>query len=467
MSGQSLSSRSASVHRRRFLETAAASMLVPHAFAALLSQPKLAKAAESAVPLVPTADETTGLPLMLMPKGFRYLTFGWKGDPLSDGTSTPAGHDGMGVIQDVDGVVTIVRNHELNHIGRPFGTPEIRFDQRATGGCTNLTFDTRQGKWLSSWASIAGTSNNCAGGPTPWGTWLTCEETLVQDGDKNRNGQVYGLDHAHGFIFEVPAATAQAPQPLKEMGRFVHEAVAIDPNTGVVYETEDRGAAGFYRFLPKRKEHLADGGELQMMVVAGSTDLRKEHRLNHPFETRWVTIADPLRPHSPGTTDGGGVYQQGVDQGACTFARLEGAWWGDNAVYFTATSGGRAEAGQVWKYEPAQEILTLIFESPGTDVLDSPDNITVRPQGGLVLCEDPSRSPALVHALTVDGKLFPLLANNTQLNGERNSLRGDFRGSEWTGATFSPDGQWLFVNQQNPGITCAITGPWDSLGLSG
>jgi secreted PhoX family phosphatase len=139
---------------------------------------------------------------------------------------------------------------------------------------------------------------------------------------------------------------------------------------------------------------------------------------------------------------------------------LEGCWPGNDLIYFDATSGGDQGFGQIWQYDPRHEQLQLIFESPSAELLDSPDNLAVSPRGGIVICEDGSRKPLRLQGLTRDGRLFPFAANNAVLRGERNGLEGDFRDTEWAGSTFSPDGQWLFVNLQRPGITLAITGPW-------
>ena len=108
---------------------------------------------------------------------------------------------------------------------------------------------------------------------------------------------------------------------------------------------------------------------------------------------------------------------------------------------------------------PAAGALTLLFESPSAAVLNAPDNITVSPRGGLVLCED-GGGEEFVHGLTVDGEIFPFVKNSVVLNGERNGIIGNFAGSEFAGACYSHDGHWLFVNVQSPGITFAITGPW-------
>lgn len=453
----------AAIGRRPFLATTAAlvgSWAVPESLSALLR----AAPANGASNLQPVKDENTGLPLLGLPDGFRYVSAGWTGDPLADGTPTPAAHDGMAVIAEKDGVLTLCRNHELAKPGKSFGPAAITYDRLATGGCTNIQFDAKSGRWGKAWSSLAGTLTNCAGGPTPWGTWLSCEENVSQNGDK-ADDKVIELAEVHGFIFEVPAEGNATAKPLKGMGRFIHEALAVDPRSGIVYETEDRAQSGFYRYVPKKPGDLAAGGKLEMLKVAGNPDLVKEAAPGRDYDVSWVTIEDPERAHSPGTTDKGGVFAQGAAQGAATFARLEGCWWGNDVCYFVSTSGGRVGAGQVWQYDPRAPKLRLVFESPDKELVDAPDNITVSPRGGIVLCEDGKRVPQRLHALSPRGGVRELAHNNVQLVGEKNGLKGDFRGTEWAGATFSPDGRWLFVNIQTPGITFAITGPWESLGL--
>lgn len=411
-------------------------------------------------PLRAVKDETTGLELLRLPEGFRYRSFGWTGDAMSDGGTTPGVHDGMAVIAAQGDLLTLCRNHELKGKGRPFAAAERCYDSAAPAGCTNLVFDAAKGEWLKSFASISGTVKNCAGGPTPWGSWLTCEETVSGPHDED-DGHPLEYHQDHGWIFEVPADGAQGPRPLKAMGRFVHEAVAVDPANGIVYETEDARQAGFYRFLPASPGDLAQGGQLQMLRAKGADDLRKGSQLHATYDVEWVTIGEPHLAHSKGSTDAAGVFRQGKAQGGTTFARLEGCWYGQGRVFFVSTSGGHAERGQVWEFHPANQTLRLIFASPGSEVLDKPDNITVSPRGGLVLCEDGDVKPQRLHGLTTDGRLFLLAANHIVLKGEHNGFRGDFRDSEWAGATFSPDGKWLFVNIQDPGITFAITGPWE------
>ena len=198
-----------------------------------------------------------------------------------------------------------------------------------------------------------------------------------------------------------------------------------------------------------------------MLKVSGQPDLRKASAVGKKYDCEWVPIEDPERAHRDNDKkDQLGCYSQGKAQEATTFARLEGCWYGNGLIYFDATSGGPQKAGQIWQFDPKSQQLMLLYVSPGNDVLDQPDNLAVSPRGGIILCEDGREVPQRLHGLTPDGRLFTFARNNVKLDGERNGFRGDFRNSEWTGANFSPDGKWLFVNLQTPGITFAITGPW-------
>jgi secreted PhoX family phosphatase len=396
-------------------------------------------------PLEPVLDDTTGLPLLLLPAGFRYATFAWTGDTLADGVLCPAFHDGMGVIDRLPGgdEIVLVRNHEIG-LGKAFAAPPaVVVSETQGGGTTNLAFDLREGRWKRGWASLAGTSRNCAGGVTPWGSWITCEETTAEGA---------------GWCYEVGTEKGD-PTPLKAMGRFSHEAIFVDPETGMLYETQDAGdASGFYKFVPNVRGDLKRGGHLFMLRVKGkpNIDLGVGYSVRTKWDVDWVRIDDPEAMSRT-------TFLQGRLQGAARMQRLEGAWWGDRAGYFVSTSGGAIQRGQVFEYDPRGEVLTLIYESPAAEDCSSPDNITATPRGGLLLCEDSGLPSAdRLIGLAMDGTTFTFAANNVNLRVNYNSavLAGDYRTGEFAGACYSPDGRWLFVNLQEPGITVAITGPW-------
>ena len=405
-------------------------------------------------PLGPVTDETTGLPLLQLPDGFRYVSFGWNGAAMTEGRRTPGAHDGMAAFAGADGLVDLIRNHEVG-VGVAFDK-SLAYDPGAGGGTTTITFDPKGGSVVRARSSLAGTVRNCAGGPTPWGSWLTCEESVLGPGEAE------GLTKPHGYIFEVPLVGRATLEPLVAMGRFVHEAIAVDPETSIVYETEDARQSGLYRFLPKTPRRLGDGGQLQMLAVRGQPrfNLQVGHPSGARFPIHWVDIADPDRAHAdPVKRTGMGVFSQGLDRGGAIFSRLEGACYADGRIFITSTDGGAAHMGQVWELDIKGEQIRLVYESPGPGTLNMPDNVVMSPRGGLVLCEDGDANPC-VHGLTRDGSIIRLVRNNVMLNGERNGITGDFRMREFAGATFSPDGEWLFVNIQSPGITFAITGPW-------
>ena len=288
---------------------------------------------------------------------------------------------------------------------------------------------------------------------------------MLDAGENHRaaRGGLARTTQSHGFVFEVGADGQSRAEPITDMGRFVHEAVAIEPASGTAYLTEDARPAGLYRFLPHQPGRLAAGGRLQQCAVPGQPDLRQADTMGQRWDVRWVDIDHPARGKD---ASGGskGVQQQGLARGGTRFTRLEGCWHaGQGHIVFTATDGGPAGLGQVWLLDTVSQTLELLFVSPRRDVLDNPDNVTANPHGGYLLCEDGRRSGQRLQWLHADGRLTTLAANNVQLDSGPNGLRGDFRGSEWAGACFSPDGQWLFANIQTPGVTLAITGPWEEL----
>ena len=399
-------------------------------------------------------------PELALPEGFSYVVLGQEGSRMADGTPTPGAHDGMAAFPLPNGHVRLIRNHEDRNrpaLARRLGIEALAYDPLGGGGTTSLEVRLDPDgapELVREFVSLGGTIVNCAGGPTPWGTWLTCEESI--------GGHSHGWRRPHGYVFEVPVLAEEQVEavPLVAMGRFIHEAAAIDPATGIVYMTEDRHAAGFYRFLPELPERLSAGGRLQMLAVEGRPrlDTRAGVEPGVPLGARWVDIDDPV-PADAGFHEGA-VFAQGYARGAAGFSRLEGCGYGEGAVYFQATDGGTARAGQVWSYRPEGADggeLTLVFESPDREVLDGPDNLIVSPRGGLLICEDGAGEQYL-RGLTRDGDIFDF---------GRNVLND----REFAGATFSPDGRVLFVNIQgdmssggpgHPSMTLAIWGPWES-----
>ncbi len=404
--------------------------------------------------LVPCVDVDG---ILSLPRGFRATLLSAAGDEMIGGL-VPNAFDGMAAFAAAPGLARLVRNHELRDTAAagssPFG--ERPYDDAGPAGSTTLEVRLRadgQADLVKQFPSLTGTSTNCAGGSTPWGTWLSCEETVA--------GTSAGWGKSHGYVFEVPAAANDVvtPVPLKSMGRFDHEALAVDPSTGWVYQTEDRTPSGFYRFIPRAHGRLAEGGRLEILAIDGAPmyDTRAGQAPFTPRKVTWLPI--PVPDSDSPSLPSGFVYNQGLRHGAAQFARLEGCWYGDGSVYFNATTGGDEGAGQVWQYHVAREELQLIFESPSSSVLNSPDNICVSPRGGIVICEDGDGSN-YVRGLTRSGEIFDLVRNN--LND-----------SEWAGACFSPQGRTLFANVQgetrpllnpggNKGMTFAIWGPWES-----
>ncbi|MEV0241001.1 alkaline phosphatase PhoX [Streptomyces sp. NPDC050674] len=409
-------------------------------------------------PLVPDPEGVLDLP-----EGFRYRILSREGDELRSGEGlVPSNHDGMSAFGARGGGVHLVRNHENRATGRiPVPAVEgLTYDPAGKGGCTALTLDSRN-RVRSERVAIAGTAVNCAGGPTPWNTWLTCEETEDKAGTN-------GYTKDHGFIFEVDPADPHrtGAVPLTAMGRFAHEAIAVDPRRGVVYETEDafeKPFGLFYRFLPDRplggRGSLRAGGRLQAMRVPGVPDLSSIQDVGAAFDRiEWVDVPDPRAAGTP-------IRFQDFGSGGITHAqKLEGCYWGGRSVYFVSSFARRSDGsaadhfGQVWRYDPEHRRLTLVIVfGPDTDVRlpgESPDNICLAPSGGLMVCED-GNGAQHVFGVTRRGEVYAMARNRQNIGTPEEPEWGEF-----AGVTFSPDGDTMYVNCYTPGTTFAVTGPW-------
>jgi hypothetical protein len=443
-------------------------------------------------PLAP-ANDPAGFPILALPAGFSYVKLSAIGDPMSDGNPVPVNLDGMAAFAHPTemGLVRLIRNHEDRAqpaLGSVLGPAATRYDTNGRGGTTTLDYDETTRMLVRHFISLNGTIVNCAGG-IGYGrqSWLTCEETTASAGAGNAPGWAKN----HGYVFEVPlglpANTTAPADHIPEMGRFAHEALAVDQDTGIVYLTEDAGSgvgSGFYRFRPNDPTDLGAGGRLQMLGLRNRPqyDTREGQRLHESFPVVWYDIQNPDPANaSNGSPDR--VFKQGFDQGGATFNRLEGCWWDDGSVFFVATSGGDAKNGdvnsdgfaegygQIWEYRATGHSngqLRLVFESPGVEVLDSPDNLVVTPRGGLILCEDDAGSNdgdghPLAPGITDVNRLIGLTRRGRAFEFAVNRLND----SEFAGACFSPSAQTLFVNVfgtgvPSSGMTLAITGPWSA-----
>lgn len=412
-----------------------------------------------------------------LPEGFSYRIISQGGETMADGLLVPGQFDGMACFALEGSRVALVRNHELKVASAthrnwgPGGFHQERVHlidkSRAydtykdgmvlPGGTTTVVYDLATGETVRQHLSLAGTAVNCCGGATPWGSWLTCEETedAPHEADVTRE---------HGYVFEVPAAATDLVQavPLKAMGRFDHEAVCVDPATGIVYLTEDKPEGLFYRFIPTTPGRLVEGGTLQAMAFKDAPGANTSNNTDRVWnvgdwrEVVWVDLEDVESPNAD-------LRRRGHADGAATINGGEGLHWGEGELYLTAKGGGPIERGQIMRYVPSPVEgrrgearrpgrVQLFVESMDETVINMGDNLTVAPNGHLVVCEDnySDTIPNHLKGVTPDGRTYTIA---------RNVFAGN---SEFAGACFSPDGSVLFVNVQYPGLTFAITGPWMS-----
>jgi len=423
---------------------------------------------------------TDPLGLVDLPAGFTYkvlaLTNPVGATPATQlGLRTPAENlgavpgsaDGMGsVYEPATGRTYLVCNHELSTSGTRVpttyrGNPVPSYDIPAGsyGGCSTLVLDADMNV-IEHKPAITGTIRNCAGGMTPWGTWLTCEEDQSAPNGTTRTKQ-------HGYLFEVDPRTGLSNGvAYKAMGRANHEAVAIDPTNSSAYITEDTTGSVLYKFVPTDTSQqfgsLGNGGTLFGMKVPGIANFAELTTIGQVISgVTWTPAA---------AADVSGLKDTFASTTVTRGTKLEGCWWIGGALWFAQSYSGAISAsasgpaapandGGVFKYDPVAGTLTTITRIPvgGTTVtlgsgaatqshiILNPDNIAATPYGGAIWSQDGGGSQYLV-ALSPNGSFFPVARNPA--------------GGEWAGSHFSLDGKWLFANQQARGLTVAITGPW-------
>jgi len=432
------------MHRRRFLQSTAV------AFGALVASGGYARVTPNPAPAYGALREDPA-GLLSLPPGFRYRILSRLGDAMVDGGSVPDKADGMGCIALGGREIVLVRNHELvpddasgGRIARGYGSYN---GELLPGGTTHIVLDQDTLAVKRQFRSLGGTVRNCSGGVTPWGSWLSCEEFSARPGQAHSEG----FSREHGWVFEVPAAAKEPidAEPLRALGRFNHEAACVDPRTGYVYLTEDRDDSVLYRFLPDEPGRLRRGGLLQAMRIEGLGDTRNwsgpQMPVGQPYSVTWIDLDEVESPLDD-------LRYRAAAAGASLIARGEGIHMGSDAVFVCSTSGGSRKLGQVLRLTPGRgeddDHIALFFESQAPEQYNFGDNLTVAPDGHLIVCEDQYTDVVDNHlrVISPDGKASPLARLHLQ--------------TELAGACFSPDGRWLFVNAYAPTHTFAITGPW-------
>lgn len=455
------------IGRRRFLESsgaylagAAAGWILPKSFPPALKTP-------AGPGFGPLRKDPKGV--LDLPAGFSYRIVSVAGKTMTDGFISPSLADGSAASAGPNGTTLLVHNHEFR-VGHPDdlgpfgGTKRLweKLDRRSIydwrpdgtpclGSVTTTVYDTKRRKTLGQHLSLAGTMTNCSGGPTPWGTWLSSEEVFLGPGE--------ACSGRHGYTFEVPVSASPGlavPVPLKAMGRFVKESAAVDPRTGIVYQTEDQVDGLFYRFLPAVPGRLAEGGRLQALTVADRPGFETNNwrtrtiENGRAFEAAWVDLEDP-------DPDQDVLRLRGREKGAAVFAGGEGLLHRDGALLFACTNGGLRAKGQIWRYVPNSAEgtpretdepgrLELLAQPDDDGVLDHPDQLAAAPWGDLFICEDGDGDNFVV-GLTPAGEFYRFARPATDP-------------AEPSGACFSPDRTTLFLNDLPSGLTFAITGPW-------
>lgn len=370
--------------------------------------------------LTPDPDQ-----ILELPEGFRYVVLETSGDEMDDGHPVGDRPDGMACFEGGDGRWILMRNHEVD-VGN--SDPSVAYDPNMVGGVSRVVVDKDSLRRVSSNYVLIGTTRNCAGGPSPWG-WLSCEESE---------------DARHGYVFlcNTSAEKTEKPQRAPALGRFKHEAAAVDPKTEIIYLTEDQRQSAFYRHVPRSGPFE---GQLQALKIKDRDRVLLSDGLavGDRFEVEWVDVEDPEAQQES-------CAAQAFALGAAEVNRGEGCWYFDGSVFFVSTEGGPRGLGQVFRLDPggASDTLTLIAQAEDEDSFVNPDNITVSPAGEVFVVED-NNGPNHIWRIGPNGEVEVFA---------RNALNGGT--SELCGVCFSPDGSVMFVNIQEEGLTLAITGPF-------
>ncbi|HEY2831859.1 MAG TPA: alkaline phosphatase PhoX [Sporichthyaceae bacterium] len=422
-----------------------------------------------------------------LPAGFTYSVIAEAGRTrLVDGGETPGYQDGSASFPASGGRTVLVNNHEQSppptmQIPYPVpALPGLTYDPVCPGGVTAIVLDP-DGHREREYVSLAGTDHNCAGGVTPWGTWLSCEETEARKGEDARTQD-------HGYVFEIDPTRPEAnndPQPIKCLGRFPHEAVAVDPLRGHLYLTEDAEWPNglIYRWTPPLGRRKLGRGVLRRMGATAGTleamraydgfglpvaDLSTTTEPGTKYRVDWLPVPDrdaqqvsTRKQFAYLTFDGAGNLLTGGGAAITRSRKLEGAWWGNGGAYIVSSfakpeedHSPQAHSGQVWFFDPAAQTLELVLRyAPDQDkdtAVDGPDNITISPYGGLIIAEDGDGQNHLLGA-TPMGTTYAIARTEATWKGGA---------PEFTGPNFSPDRRTLFANVQEPGTVFAIQGPW-------
>ena len=328
--------------------------------------------------------------------------------PVAGAMPWPRAPDGGATFAHGDGGWSYVSNSEVD---------------LGAGGAGALRFDAA-GNVVGATRVLAGTSRNCAGGATPWGTWLSCEEIPF------------------GRVWECDPEGVLAAVVHPALGSFNHEAVAVDPQRGRLYLTEDQPDGRLYRFTPAAYPSLAVG-LLEVAEVLGD-----------PVTAAAAVLWRAIAIANPGPADPPTRYQVSA---STPFNGGEGIAWHDGAIYF-ATKGDN----RVWCLDCTADTLRVLYDDAwfAAPVLTGVDNVLVGADGVVYVAEDGGDMQLV--GLGPDGTPFVLL----QVTGQA--------GSEITGPAFSPDGTRLYFSSQRAavasgahGITYEVRGPFvDAPGIA-